>query len=126
MKQEALHRYRPFAEYYTDELCYINELANRPEDPAVSIARARVAPGICTRWHRLSGIVERYVILSGVGEVEVGDLPAQSVAALDVVWIPAGCRQRIRNIGDEDLVFLAICSPRFISSAYEDIEDQQG
>lgn len=112
------------AEYYFDEGCYINELSNTENDPAVSIARARVAPGVVTRWHRLRDTVERYVILSGKGRVEVGDLPAQDVSAGAVVVIPAQCRQRIANTGAEDLVFLAICSPRFLREAYEDLEDE--
>jgi oxalate decarboxylase/phosphoglucose isomerase-like protein (cupin superfamily) len=33
------------------------------------------------------------------------------------------CRQRITNIGKDDLVFLAICTPRFSQDAYEDIDD---
>jgi len=32
------------------------------------------------------------------------------------------CRQRITNIGKEDLVFLAICSPGFTNDAYEETE----
>jgi mannose-6-phosphate isomerase-like protein (cupin superfamily) len=111
------------AEYYTDELCYINELSNTPNDPDVSIARARVQMGITTRWHRLRGITERYVILAGQGLVEVGELAPQKIKCGDVVIIPPECRQRITNIGNDDLIFLAICSPRFQQNAYEDIED---
>lgn len=48
----------------------------------------------------------------------------QEVEAGDVVLIPASCRQRIANIGAGDLVFLAICTPRFLPGAYEDIDDQ--
>jgi mannose-6-phosphate isomerase-like protein (cupin superfamily) len=110
------------AEYYFDEGCFINELANTAEDPDVSIARARVAPGVLTRWHRLHGTVERYVILAGTGRVEVGDLPAREITAGATVLIPALCRQRIANVGTEELVFLAICSPRFRPEAYEDLE----
>jgi oxalate decarboxylase/phosphoglucose isomerase-like protein (cupin superfamily) len=33
------------------------------------------------------------------------------------------CPQRITNTGAEDLVFLAICSPRFSQDVYEDIDD---
>jgi oxalate decarboxylase/phosphoglucose isomerase-like protein (cupin superfamily) len=33
------------------------------------------------------------------------------------------CRQRITNTGVDDLVFLAICSPRFSQDVYEDVED---
>ena len=110
------------AEYYTDERCYIEESSNSDADPAVSIAQARVVPGVTTRWHRLAGIVERYVILSGLGRAEVGELEPQIVGPGDVVLIPAGCRQRIANVGDADLVFLAICTPRFRVEAYEDID----
>lgn len=93
-----------------------------PEDPAVSIARARVAPSVTTRWHRINGIAERYVILEGTGRVEVGNLPPQEVGPGDVVLIPPSCRQRIANVGDGDLIFFAICTPRFVQQAYEDLE----
>lgn len=112
------------AEYYTPEKCYIAELSNTPDDPDVSIARARVAPGVTTRWHRVIDTAERYVITDGIGRVEVGNLPAQEVRAGDVVLIPPSCRQRITNTGSVDLVFLAICTPRFRVEAYEDIDDE--
>ena len=110
-------------EFYTPEKCYITELSNTPDDPDVSIARARVEPGVTTRWHRLKETFERYVIISGRGIVEIGKLPPQEVIAGDVVLIPPMCRQRITNTGTEDLVFLAICSPRFSQDVYEDIDD---
>jgi mannose-6-phosphate isomerase-like protein (cupin superfamily) len=109
-------------EYDTPERCRILESWNREDDPAVSIARARVAPGITTRLHRLTGITERYFILAGEGLVEVSNQNPQAVAAGDVVYIPAGCPQRIRNTGQDDLVFLAVCAPRFVSHAYEDVD----
>ncbi|MFO0252772.1 MAG: cupin domain-containing protein, partial [Betaproteobacteria bacterium] len=89
-------------------------------DPAMSIARARVEPGVTTAWHRVRGTVERYVILDGSGRMEVGDLPPQEVQAGDVVLIPPSVRQRIANTGAGDLVFLAICTPRFRPENYED------
>ena len=106
------------AEYYTDERCDILELSNSEDDPDASIARARVAPGVTTRWHRLRATTERYVILEGRGRVEVGELPPQFVEPGDVVVIPPLCRQRIANVGDGDLVFLAICTPRFRPDNY--------
>lgn len=108
-------------EFYIDEGCFVIEMANSSEDPAVSIARCRVAPGKTTRWHRLRGTVERYVITGGTGLVEIGDLPPHEVVAGDTVIIPAGCRQRIANAGQGDLIFLAICTPRFSTDIYEDI-----
>ena len=120
---EAIRRIDPDAEFYTTEKCYIIELSNTPDDPEVSIARARVAPGITTRWHRVLGTTERYVIIEGRGRVEVGTLPPQEVSAGDVVLIPPSCRQRISNVGTGDLIFLAICTPRFRREAYEDIDE---
>lgn len=110
-------------EFFTHEKCYITELSNTPDDPGVSIARARVEPGVTTRWHRLTGTVERYYIINGRGRVEVGNLPPQEINTGDIVLIPSMCRQRITNIGTEDLIFLAICTPRFSNDVYEDIED---
>lgn len=112
----------PSLEKLTEEQCYILELSNSADDEAASIARARVAPGVTTRWHRLAGIAERYVILEGRGVVEAGNLPARSVNPGDVVRIGPGERQRIHNDGEHDLVFLAICTPRFRWEAYEDID----
>jgi len=112
-------------EFFFEEGCYILELSNTAADAEVSIARARVEPGVKTRRHRLHGITERYVILEGRGRVEVGELPAQDVTSSDVVRIPPDTNQSICNIGNNDLVFLAICTPRFSRSAYEDTEDRQ-
>ena len=121
---EQIRRMILDAEFYTPEGCFINELSNIDADPDVSIARARVPPGATTRWHRVTKTTERYVLLSGSGRVEVGDLLAQDVYAGDVVLIPPGCRQRITNIGADDLIFLAVCTPRFRSEAYEDIDPE--
>ena len=110
-------------EFYTPEGCYITEVSNTPDDPDASIARARVGPGVTTRWHRLKGTAERYYIVKGMGRVEVGKIPPQEVKAGDVVLIPPMCRQRITNIGSEDLIFLAICTPRFSNDVYEDIKN---
>lgn len=121
--KEAIKQQDINNEYYTPEKCYITELSNTPDDPDASIARARVEPGVTTRWHRLKDTVERYYIVNGKGCVEVGVLPPQEVTAGDIVIIPPMCPQRITNIGSEDLVFLAICTPRFSNNVYEDIED---
>ena len=113
------------AEYYTEERCHINELSNSQDDPGLSIAEARVVPGDTTRWHRVIGLIERYVVLQGTGLVEVDALLPQPVHPGDVVLIPPGSRQRIANTGKNDLVFLAICSPRFQQQYYQDAEDEQ-
>jgi oxalate decarboxylase/phosphoglucose isomerase-like protein (cupin superfamily) len=48
------------------------------------------------------------------------------VEAGSVVVIPEGCEQSITNTGKDDLVFLALCTPRFVVGASEDLESQGG
>ena len=110
-------------EYFLAEGCHILEMWNSSADPEVSIARARVRPGTATLRHRLRDTVERYVIVAGTGLVEVGDLPATEVAPGDVVVIPRGVPQRITNTGPGDLIFLCICTPRFVPGDYENLSD---
>ena len=124
LSRPALRHPLESEEYVTDELCHILETWNRQDDSAVSIARARVEPGITTRLHRLHGIAERYYILEGGGHVQIGTLPSSLVAPGDMVYIPPGCPQRISAAGDTDLVFLAVCTPRFVAEAYEDIDSE--
>ena len=109
-------------EYVTDERCHILEVANDAGDEMVSIARARVEAGVTTAWHKLEGISERYIVVSGQGRVEIGDLEAVDVGPGDVVRIPADCRQRITNTGRHDLVFYAVCAPPFRQQAYINLE----
>lgn len=118
----AILRVRADAEYLTDERCHILELSNSADDPAVSVARARVAPGITTKRHRVIGTVERYLITAGRGVVHIAGLAEQTVGPGDVVVIPAGVAQSIANTGVSDLIFLCICSPRFSWSNYEALE----
>ncbi|MGD8840272.1 MAG: cupin domain-containing protein [Gammaproteobacteria bacterium] len=109
-------------EFSTPERCHIIEIANDDGDEQVSIARARVEPGVTTAWHRLAGIGERYLIVSGRGQVQLGEQGAIEVEPGDVVRIPAGTAQRIANTGGDDLVFYAICSPPFRYDCYEALE----
>jgi mannose-6-phosphate isomerase-like protein (cupin superfamily) len=109
-------------EFSTPERCHIIETFNSPADESLSIARARVEPGVTTAWHRVEGTVERYIIAEGRGRVEVGDSAPTDVAAGDVVIIPAGVRQRITNTGDRDLIFYCVCTPRFRQSNYRSLE----
>jgi len=125
MKQ-AIRRQIPGDEFYISEGCYIIEVSNSSDDPDASIARARLEAGKTTRWHRLVETAERYVIVQGRGRVEIGSLPPAEVVVGDVVLIPPMCRQRISNTGADDLIFLAICTPRFSYDAYVDIDDNPG
>ena len=120
---ETVSRFKSDTEFFIDEGCYIIELLNSEDDETCSIARARVEPGVTTKLHCLQGTVERYVMLEGEGEVEIGGGAATAVARFDVVHIPPSTAQQITNTGATDLVFLAICTPRFRPDAYVNLED---
>lgn len=108
-------------EFSTPERCYIIESCNATND-RLSIARARVEPGIRTKLHCVEGTEERYILAEGTGRVEVGDLAPQDVGPGDVVLIPPGVPQRITNTGSTDLIFYCVCTPPFQQSAYRQLE----
>lgn len=111
-KQIMIVKREEVKEFYTDENCFITEFLNRPDVPAVSVAKARVEPGQETQLHSLKGI-EIYYILEGKGEVQLGGLTHQMVQTGDLVFIKPGQTQKILNSGLGQLEFLCICSPRF-------------
>ena len=108
-------------EFRTDERCAIFESLNASND-CLSVARARVEPGVTTKWHSVEGTVERYIIAEGKARVEVGESTSEDIGAGDVVLIPAGVRQRITNLGTTDLIFYCVCTPPFEQKKYRDLE----
>jgi len=106
-------------ESYFEEDCFIAELLNTPDCPGLSIARARVEPGVSTVLHRVRGADEIYYLLSGEGQVEMDGQIIGTMHPGDLLRIPADATQRITNTGREDLIFLAICTPRFEPGRYE-------
>jgi mannose-6-phosphate isomerase-like protein (cupin superfamily) len=123
MDDQTKERGRRYTERYSAERCYISEWLNQADDEAVSVARVRVDPGIRTALHRLRGVTERYLILSGRGHVEV-DGRERDVGPGDIVRIEAGEPQRITNTGKDKLTFLAVCTPRFHPSCYEPVFEE--
>lgn len=109
-------------EFLTPERCHILETYNTAADESMSIARARVEPGVTTALHMVESTTERYIVVEGRGRVEIGDFPAAEVEPGDVVVIPAGIRQRIANTGYVDLIFYCVCTPRFENKNYRSLE----
>ena len=108
--------------FFTDERVWIRERLNHASEPLVSIADARLEPGVTTQLHRLRGIRERYVITTGTGRMLVGNREF-SVLAGDVVVIDADESQRITNTGMDELCFECVCTPRFVPESYESLEE---
>ena len=118
----CIQKFNPTAEFYTDERCFITELINEASSPELSVARARVEPGVTTAWHKLTATDERYLIISGTGRMELEGAEPENVSAGDTVSIPAGVPQRITNTGPDDLIFFAVCTPRFNPENYIGLE----
>jgi mannose-6-phosphate isomerase-like protein (cupin superfamily) len=109
---------RPLETYFK-EGCFIEEWHNVAADANCSVARVRVEVGKTTKLHSLMNTTERYVMLSGIALVTVGDKSRQ-VSEGDVVVIKPDEPQKIQNQSQEDLIFLAICTPRFLVENYRE------
>ena len=106
-------------EIFTPEECFITEILNVEDFRSFSIAKARVLPGITTRNHKLNETDEVYYILEGKGEMEINGKNLGTAKKGDAVFIPKNANQRITNSGNDDLVFLCICAPRFEPGNYQ-------
>ena len=121
MKIEIFQPATKTIEYFTEERCYITELCNSTISPNGSLAIARVPAGTTTQLHSLNGINETYIVIEGKGEVEVdGDL--YSISAGDQVAIASGVPQRVTSLGENDLRFYCLCTPRFHPDSYINLE----
>ncbi|MCL2134338.1 MAG: cupin domain-containing protein [Candidatus Bathyarchaeota archaeon] len=101
----------------TPERCFVAENYSS-NDNRVSIAVAVVKPGVTTVAHHLEGIEEIYIITQGIGLMYIIDMEPTQVTVGDVIVIPAGTSQRIKNISDCDLVFYCVCTPKFVKEQY--------
>ena len=118
---DSLIRTGAASEFPTRERLHITERLNDPAAPALSLADARVEPGVTTELHKLT-VDEWYVISLGSGLMEVGGGTSFAVGPGDTVIIPAGTSQRISNTGNGDLKFQCVCMPRFTEASYEALE----
>ena len=111
-------------EFLTPEGCFLFENWGfvTAGEKAVSIARARVKPGVTTKAHHLEGVQEIYLIAKGKARVHIGGLEPAVVSKGDTVIIPEGTSQKIANLGKTDLVFYCICTPAFTQDCYRDEE----
>ncbi|MEQ9571091.1 MAG: cupin domain-containing protein, partial [Nitratireductor sp.] len=98
---------KPGPEVFTGERCFITELLNSEKSPDVSLALARVEPGVTTQLHRLDGVAERYIVRKGRGTVVI-EGRRERLGAGEQVMITAGGAQRIALVGREDLVFFCL------------------
>ena len=102
------------------ERIYVTEIMNAPQEPDVSLARCRVPVGVTTQLHSLS-VTEWYMIEAGIGVIEIDGVQAE-VRPGDCLRIAPSQSQRITNTGEEDLIFMTLCQPRFVPECYRSLE----
>ena len=120
---DSLVKAKNGVEFPTRERVFITERLNDPTVPGLSLADARVEPGVTTELHRLS-VNEWYVLQKGTGMMEVGGGEPYAVGPGDTVVIPSGVSQRITNTSDGNLLLQCICVPRFTPDCYEALENE--
>lgn len=82
----------------------------------LSLAEVLVPPGVTTSQHSL-GVDERYLLLSGPATMGLGE-HEHPVTCGDVVAIPAGVLQHIRNDSPDPLRLYCLCTPPFVVHTY--------
>jgi mannose-6-phosphate isomerase-like protein (cupin superfamily) len=75
-----------------------------------SLARAIIKPDQRTQIHQLKTSSEIFYILQGEGVIQI-EKEEKAVLPGQVIYIPPGDRQCLRNTGSADLIFLCLVSP---------------
>jgi len=77
-----------------------------------SLAEARVSPGATTTLHYHPRTEEIYYILSGQGQMRIGE-ETRGVGPGDAIAIAPGQAHQITNTGSTVLTFLCCCAPGY-------------
>ncbi len=85
-----------------------------------SFAVGRLEGGAASLLHRLKNS-EVYYILSGRGEMQI-DGETESVKPGQAIYVSPGSRQRLRNTGPRELVFVCIVDPAWRKEDEEILE----
>ncbi len=87
-----------------------------------SLAHAVLPPGVQSLPHRLRAGTEVYYILAGTGRMQI-DGEDTTVNAGQVIYIPPGAVQCLRNTGADSLAFLCLVSPPWHADDEELVTD---
>ncbi len=102
------------APFTTKDRSEIRPILDRTNSTAAnqSLAEATVLPGLESEEHYHRETEEIYYIVRGQGLMSLGG-ERREVGPGDGILIPPGTWHKIRNIGQDPLVFLCCCSPPY-------------
>jgi mannose-6-phosphate isomerase-like protein (cupin superfamily) len=85
-----------------------------------SVAHGTLAPGVRSKWHRLTS-AEVYYIIAGRGRLTVDD----SVVAVEpgsIIYVPPGGKQSLESSGPTAIEFLCLVDPAWLPEDEEVLE----
>ena len=88
-----------------------------------SLAEEILPPGKTVPRHHHEVLEEIYYILSGSGEMTVGD-ETKNVGSGDAIFIPKNHVHSLTNTGDKEMKLLLVCGPAFYFEDHK-LEEQK-
>ncbi len=115
---ETMRHRAELPSYQTRDTSLICEIAHPSSSAArnQSLAEATLAPGCSTLAHFHVRSEEIYYILRGQAQVSLDGASSTCEAGAAIIIAP-DVKHQIRNVSEEDLVFLCACAPPY---AHED------
>ena len=99
-------------EFLAGDHTVLRELLHPAKQPLAlgySVAHGTLAPGVRSKWHRLTSS-EVYYFIAGRGRMTVDDLVV-SVEPGSVIYVPPGGKQSLENSGPTAIEFLCLVDP---------------
>jgi mannose-6-phosphate isomerase-like protein (cupin superfamily) len=99
-------------EFLAGDHTVLRELLHPAKQPLAlrySVAHGTLAPGVRSKWHRLTSS-EVYYIIAGRGRLTIDD-SVVSVESGSVIYVPPGGTQSLENSGPTALEFLCLVDP---------------
>lgn len=117
MLSKSLNQIKAFLAGDETQIKEVLHPKNDGVDLPYSLAHASLGVGKASLPHLLKGS-EVYFVLEGTGRVFI-DEEERLLQKGDLVFIPAGAHQHIRNEGTDDLQFLCIVAPAWSAEEEE-------
>jgi len=110
-------------EFLAGDHTVLRELLHPAKQPLAlgySVVHGTLAPGVRSKWHRLTSS-EVYYIIAGRGRLTVDDRVV-AVEPGSVIYVPPGGRQSLENDGPAVIEFLCLVDPAWRSEDEDVLE----
>ncbi|MEN8257132.1 MAG: cupin domain-containing protein [Thermodesulfobacteriota bacterium] len=109
-----ISRYGSIKEYITKDGSEIREMIHpqHQDNKKISVAEARIKPGMKTEPHYHKKSEEVYVVMAGKGLLRIEDKRYEIEKGVSIVIMP-GQVHGLENTNNEDLVVMCCCAPAY-------------